>query len=286
MTPELKAAIAAGREKAKQEKLAALGAAPRLTDQDHQELLSRKQVGDLVEQMVEERIKQALARITTTEPQEQPQGTLSNDKLVKALLEAAAKRDGAYDLIEQDFIPDGDKLEKPKVYYTPTQNWNLWNKRVGNHLVPPPFGWKKIPFKMARAWCERSKSRRGLDQKFIATFECWSNTISQWIESCPEYNRIIFLDLQEAMSVSANLTFQETYAKHYGALDMTYGELTKMAPLYHIPTSASYSKEDYRTHIAEARAKQELGAQAERLGYILQEGHADTLLAQSMAPTR
>lgn len=209
---------------------------------------------------------------------------LSGEDLVKAVQKAADGRQTEYGLLREEYIPKDDLLESPKVYYMAGPTHNIWGKQVGNLMVPPPFGWKRIKFTEAYGWVTRDG--RGLHQKRISTFECWSKTISDFVESLPEFGKMIYLNMDRAMTTSENSDFIALYNKHFGSLmNMSFGKLMEMAhnPPYNMPTSMSYTHKDYAAAIAEKRAMEELEQQRAKFDSAIRSKGVQQMLEATMA---
>jgi hypothetical protein len=160
-------------------------------------------------------------------------------------------------MMNEAFIPHDDLLERAEVFYVPSDKHNIWGKQIGNTWTPPPMGMKAIKFTRAWGWVTREGS--AAKQKRIATYVCKSRTISKWLKTLPEYRRIFFLDLDDAMSASGSLTFAQIHAKHYAALQgRGYQKLTALAGDYGIATTVSRTTDEYANLIAEKMANEEI----------------------------
>lgn len=160
-------------------------------------------------------------------------------------------------MMNEAFIPHDDLLEKAEVFYVPSDKHNIWGKQIGNTWTPPPMGMKAIKFSRAWGWVTREGT--ATKQKRIATYVCKSRTISKWLKTLPEYRRLFFLDLEDAMSASGSLTFAQIHAKHYAALQgRGYQKLTAMAGDYGIATGVSRTTDEYANLIAEKMANEEI----------------------------
>lgn len=158
-------------------------------------------------------------------------------------------------LLSEEFIPEGDLLSEPEVFYVPAPQHNIWGKRVGSHWTPPPLNMKVIKFKQAWGWTTREGT--GLKQKRIATYVCMSKTVSDWLKSLPEFGRVFYLDIDQAIDNSADLSFAQAYAEQYGRLvGMPLAKLTQMAQMNGIPTSQSRTGDDYAGLLAEKLTKE------------------------------
>jgi len=167
-------------------------------------------------------------------------------------------------LINEEYIPPHDMLEKPEVFYVPSSSHNIWGKRVGNHFTPPPMNIKFIKFKQAWGWTTREGT--ALKQKRIATYECFSKSISEWLKSLPEFGRVFYLDIDEAINNSSDLTFAQAYAMEYGRLQgLPLAKLTQMAQMEGLPTSAAATGDQYAGMLAERAVKNQLRRQQEAL---------------------
>lgn len=160
-------------------------------------------------------------------------------------------------MMNEAFIPHDDLLEKAEVFYVPSDKHNIWGKQIGNTWTPPPMGMKAIKF--SRAWGWVTREGNAAKQKRIATYVCKSRTISKWLKTLPEYRRVFFLDLDDAMSASGSLTFAQIHAKHYAALQgRGYQKLTALAGDYGIATTVSRTTDEYANLIAEKMANEEI----------------------------
>ncbi len=270
LSPEQKARMEAGRAAARAAKKDQKMVSPSSLDSNETVLALQKQVENLTK-MVDD-----FARSRGG------QGLIGDD-LVAAVRKAADGRTTEVGMVQEEYIPDGDYIE-PVLYYTPTNNWNLWHKQVGNHYVPPPFGWKRIRFERSRAWSERDRSGSGLKQKFISTFICRSATISKWLESTPEFGRVFYRNVQQALNASDELQFATLFAKHFGALDITYGQLTALAAENGVGTDVAWTRDDYRGKLAEIFAKREVAASKAQFRDSQQRARAEDLLVEKGVP--
>ncbi len=160
-------------------------------------------------------------------------------------------------MMNEAFIPHDDLLEKAEVFYVPSDKHHILGKQIGNTWTPPPMGMKAIKF--SRAWGWVTREGNAAKQKRIATYVCKSRTISKWLKTLPEYRRIFFLDLDDAMSASGSLTFAQIHAKHYAALQgRGYQKLTALAGDYGIATGVSRTTDEYANLIAEKMANEEI----------------------------
>jgi hypothetical protein len=160
-------------------------------------------------------------------------------------------------MMAEAFIPHDDLLDKAEVFYVPSDKHNIWGKQIGNVWTPPPMGMKNIKF--SRAWGWVTREGNAAKQKRIATYICKSRTISEWLKTLPEYRRVFFLDLDDAMSASGDLTFAQIHSKHYASLQgRGYQKLTELASQHGIPTTVSRTTDEYANLIAEKLANAEI----------------------------
>lgn len=266
LSDEQKAKMQAGREARKIK----MQAAPKSTMSDT-DILSRPEVVAQIKQLVAEALKNQTVRET-------PDG-FTIDDIVAAVRKVDAKPDED-GLMDSTYIPQGDLLDQPVVYFVPAYNWALWHKQVGNQLVKPPFGWKKIRFEKLRGWVE--KTPNGARQKCISKFDCYSKTISDWIESCPEFGYIIFKDVDQVVNADrSTMGIVEAYARNFGMLDLPYGDLVRKAAEFGVPTSMKYSQVEYRREIANAMTQQQLKSDRERVQGVIQRQRSEDLLAHA-----
>jgi hypothetical protein len=187
----------------------------------------------------------------------------------KVLKESKADQVDEYGLVDPKFIPNDDYLSSPKVYYMPTNTRRIRGYQRGNVWVRPPHGWKSILFEKAHGWMERHPE--GNKQKIVSTFVCWSKAISEFLESCPEFNVVFYLNLDEALSLGKNGTYVEMFNRHFGGLSArTYGELTALAPQWGVPTNITFSRDHYAKLIAEKMADKEMSEYESLIGGALQ----------------
>lgn len=185
---------------------------------------------------------------------------ITTDDILKALTKAADGKQNEYKLLRPEYIPADDLMEKSKVYFVANANHRVWGKRIGDHWTPPPFNLTNIHFKLAWGWVSREGN--ALEQKRISTFETKSKTIADWIESLPEFGRVIHLDIDEAMESSSNLAFATVHAKHYGALmGKNLNELTTMAAANGIGVRPQYTRDHYASKLGEKFANEEISRQ-------------------------
>lgn len=194
------------------------------------------------------------------ESQGKTQSGISTDELMAMFRKAADGTTNEYKLMRQEYIPEGDLMEKAEVFFVANNNHRIWGKRIGDHWTPPPFKIDSIHFRLAWGWVSREGN--SLQQKRISTFETKSRTISEWIKSHPEFGRIVHLDLDEAMESSDKLTFAGVHAKHFGAyMGKSYNELTSLAAQAGIGVKPNHDSAYYAGKLAEIAAEREIAAQ-------------------------
>lgn len=183
-------------------------------------------------------------------------------------------------LMNEEYIPIDDVLDTPKVYYTPAPSHNIWGKKVGAHWVPVPFtNGKPIKFKQAWGWVTREGD--ALRQKRIATYECRSKSIADFLESTPEFGRVFFLNMDEAMENSTDLQYAQVHGKHFAALrNKNLSQLTILAKEKGLSTSVERSADDYAGLLADIFAKEEIESQRRKFELAVKQQGIKDMIAQ------
>lgn len=287
MSEELKAKMAAGRQAAKAAKDATKAKAPKAVPQQSPQPsvdmpdLTTPQALDAIAKLVDERMKGMEARLRAFEDSKTGTSGTSGDDLVKAVARLMQGKTDERGLTDSNYVPMGKVLESPIMYFCPQRTWNIWFRRSGNQKIMPPHGMDRIPFKMLKAWTDRSQPL-GKQQKFISTFECWDEEVRDWLDACPEFGFMFFKDAQQAMSRGEGVDVWERFSKNFGGLDISFNELVRKAPEYGIPTSISWSRDDYRKAIAEEMTKRELVSERNRIQGAIQKRGAENLLTAQL----
>lgn len=228
---------------------------------------TKEEAKSIVKAIADDRVAALEARLAQFESLLRSTGTntagLTGEDLIKAITagveKAQAGKQTDMGIMREEYIPPDDLLEKAEIFFVPNNGHNIWGKRIGNHWTVPPMGKECIKFRRAWGWVSREGPH--LRQKRIATYECMSKTISEWLKSLPEFGKLFYLDLNEAMEASGNLTIFQIHAKHYGALmGKSYKEITAIAGSEGIPITITGTHETYAQAIAEKRATREVEA--------------------------
>lgn len=181
-------------------------------------------------------------------------GGITMDALEK-LLEKQSSGKITMNSVREGYVPPGEALAEPVVFWTPQQNDYLSFRYEGGMVVTPPHGLAWIKFDNRFRWSVKSGDTYKV--RAISAYICRSKPVYDFILKHHKFNNTIFLDTAKAIGASEHGEWMQQYTRFYGSLvNMADVRLPKMAAQLGLPTGVDTLPDRYREMIAEEQTKQ------------------------------